>query len=255
MRRVVALVSALLLATGWTVVLAEGADDLDRRLEQAGQALQSGRPVEAERGFRELIEAYPGMAEAYDGLASALLAQGRDDEAVAVLIEVGTGLVRAEEVEVGTAHLRRAVEVAPDLAQAHAALGYALLTGNSFAPAEQHLRRALALGESSAVVRLYLGAALWESARYDEAEEVYGGLIGSGGEAAAAARQSLGALLLFRGSFSEALEYLEPAAAGNPRSPVVLYDLARALDGVGRSEDAIRAYRRVIEVAPDHSHA
>lgn len=46
-----------------------------------------GDPAEAERTFREVIESAPGCHEAYTALAALLLAQGRDEAAIELLID------------------------------------------------------------------------------------------------------------------------------------------------------------------------
>ena len=52
-----------------------------------------------------------------------------------------------------------------------------------------------------------------------------------------------------RGRTDEALDYLEPAAAGLPGDAVVQAHYAEALEAAGRDEDALAVYRRAVEAA------
>ena len=55
-----------------------------------------------------------------------------------------------------------------------------------------------------------------------------------------------------RGRTDEALEYLEPAAAGLPGDPVVQAHYAEALESAGRDDEALAVYRRAVDTAaPD----
>lgn len=50
------------------------------------------------------------------------------------------------------------------------------------------------------------------------------------------------------GNLDEALEYLEPAAAGLPGDPTVQYHLARVYDSLGRNEDSLARYDVALEL-------
>ncbi len=220
------------------------------RLEQAREHLENERYVQAEAAFRDLLAGYPGLIEAHDGLVTALERQGRRREALRWLLEVGQGLVRSGELEPGTRFLERAVGLDEGLASAQAALGHAYLQGQRNGDAETHLKRALDLGETNPMARLYLAAALWELGTYDEAEAVYRSLLGFAGPGSAAARRSLGGLLVFRGDYEEAIPVLGAALGDEADSTQAPYDLARAFEGAGRAVEAIELYRAVIERSP-----
>lgn len=51
--------------------------------------------------------------------------------------------------------------------------------------------------------------------------------------------------------YAEALEYGEQALAIAPRCPLVVWDVAGTLQMLGRHEDALRYYRRLIARGPD----
>jgi len=231
------------------------AQGVGRQLELANRQFEEGRLGEAERTYRELLKTYPALIEAHDGLVTALESQGRRREAMRWLLEAGQDLVRSGDLEPGTRFLERAVELDPELASAHAALGHAFLQAQRFRDAETHLRRAIGLGETSPMARLFLAAALWELGDYDEAKSVYGELLAFAGPSAAAARRSLGALHVFRGEYGAAIPLLGAALGESADSIQVRYDLARALEGAKRTTEAIELYEAAVEDAPDFIQA
>jgi len=87
----------------------------------------------ARQMFRRAIEIDPGFARAYAGLANAesLVAQWFDSSP--------EQLAAADEAS------RQALELAPNLAEAHAARGFALSLNRNFAGAAEHFERALEL--------------------------------------------------------------------------------------------------------------
>ena len=231
------------------------AQSVQSQLDPANRLLEEGRFGEAEAAFRDLLETYPALIAAHDGLVTALERQGRRGEALRRLLEAGQGLVRSGDLEPGTRFLERAVELDDGLASAHAALGHAYLQAQRYGDAETHLRRSIELGETSPLARLFLAAAYWERGAYDEAKAAYGELLGFAGPSAAAARRSLGALHVFRGEYEAAIPLLGAALGESADSIQVGYDLARALEGAERISEAIELYEAVIADAPEFVQA
>lgn len=64
-----------------------------------------------------------------------------------------------------------------------------------------------------------------------------------------ALQDTYGWLLHRRGDYEEALSYLEPAAAGLPGDAITQYHLAETYKALGRTEEALAQYSRVLEVA------
>lgn len=219
-------------------------------MRRAQQALDAGRSTEAEQLYREVSERQPGYAEAHGGLASALRAQGRGAEALAILLQVGQSLLYGGNSPVAREYLEQAVEIDARSAAAHAALGHCLLVERDYERAAAELERAAGLGERNPVVRIFLGAALWESGRIEDSERIYREVLAGGGRSLAAL-QSLGGLLLWQGRYSEAAELLAEARRADPTSTQLALDQARALDGAGRVEQAIGAYRQLLRSAPE----
>jgi len=250
--RRVALAAAML---AWATGLLPGAEslstaDIPRVMQQLRAALADGRPADAEALARAVIRDQPGYAEAYGELARALEAQGRRAAAVSVLLDVGQGLAQAGLATESQPYLRRAVELAPESAATHAALGHALLLTREYLQSAQQLQRAMELGERGLAVRIYLGSAQWEMGEADAAEATLREAVTSSRRAPPAV-QTLAGFLVWRGAFTEAIELLGEALRHDPDSLQLQLDLARALDGAGQADAAIAAYRRVAERAAD----
>ena len=246
------LIPAVLVLASLGLAHAQG---IQRQLDPANRFLEEGRFSEAENAFRDVLDRYPTLIEAHDGLVTALEGQGRRGEAMRRLLDAGQGLVRSGDLEPGTRFLERAVGLDPELASAQAALGHAYLQAQRYADAETHLRRSIELGETSPLARLFLAAAYWELGAYDDAETAYGKLLGLAGPSAAAARRSLGALHVFRGEYDAAIPLLAAALGESADSTQVRYDLARAFEGAVRIAEAIEVYEAVIGDAPDFLQA
>ncbi len=69
------------------------------------------------------------------------------------------------------------------------------------------------------------------------------------GTTAAPFQDTYGWILFRRNEIEEALTYLEPAAAGLPKDPIVQYHLAKAYVASERNDDALEAFKRAVEAA------
>lgn len=127
------------------------------------------------------------------------------------------GAGKALEAE---ASLRRALALAPNLAEIHANLALLLEERGALAEAEDHYRQALALKPEQPQARLNFGAFLAIQKRFAEAEDVY--------------RQAL---------------------AITPDSPAALSNLGVLLASLKREEEAEACYRRALALAPDYRKA
>lgn len=127
--------------------------------------------VVAEREFRRAIELRPSDAEAHDLYGRMCAAQGRFDEAIALLRraheldplvqrnDLATTLVRAGRYEEAAADAKRAVEFEPDDARAHATLGWALTFLGRTREGLAELEHAAALGSDNPQWLAQLGQA------------------------------------------------------------------------------------------------
>jgi adenylate cyclase len=133
----------------------------------------------------------------------------------AINLRSGTGS-RAEKLERGLRHARRAYELAPDLPFASLVLGNLYMRAGDFAEGERWSRRAIRLGPGDA--------------------ENYAGLAN---------------VLSFAGRSEEAIELMHTANRHNPiRPPLHEFYLARALALAGRFEQALPLVQSCMGRAP-----
>lgn len=210
----------------------QGADTPEGRLVLAAALLATGNLEEAEAKLQEVVEATPENVRAWTQLLRVENAQGKTDEARATM-EAGL----------------QANPGAPDLLWAKA----------SMAEAEGDIDAAIEIYEglyedlSGSVVVANNLASLLATYRDDEEslERAYTVARRLRGTEVPPFQDTYGWILYRRGDVEEAISYLEPAAEGLPNDPIVQYHLGRALRDAGREEEALAAFRRALDVAPE----
>jgi DNA-binding winged helix-turn-helix (wHTH) protein/tetratricopeptide (TPR) repeat protein len=143
---------------------------------------------------------------------------------------------------------RRAVELDPQLAEAHAALGFALSGRFKWAEGERHVLRALELSPNSALAHLRYGNHLVQQGFVEEAVQharrsleldplspIY--------------QFSLGWGLYFARRFGECLEQYQSMIAEHPLNPMAHFGLAWVARHVGRYDEALSAMKRAEELS------
>lgn len=154
--------------------------------------------------FEHAIGVDPTFARAYVGAHDALL-----------LLEI-YGSITEAEYRARQAYLERALQLAPDLGEAHIARGAELESDDDLEGAEAAYRRGLALAPGYATG--------WQ--RFAE-------------------------LLSYRmGRYDEAMQYFDQARALDPLSPIIRSTHAFALAQTGRLEEALAEINRVIADDP-----
>ena len=200
-----------------------------RRYRERGMRLvEVGRLSGAVSAFTRAIELDPGEATSHHALGRALLHLNRLSEAAASLSlattlrddaaachDLGVALDRQGLRQEAMAAYRRAVELAPELAEAHAALAELL---------EQ-------AGDDEAAARCFRHAA----APAPDTE---------------AARLNQARALILEQNFAEAESQLRHALAHNPRSDVLTKYLGDVLVRQGQFAEANGAYDRVLDLNP-----
>lgn len=253
---------ALVAAERALAIAPERADGLYQR----GAVLMSlARLAEAEQMFRQALEIQTTHPAALSDYAVLLMSEGRDDEAVGLLERL---LELRPDDPVARNHLGRLRDdrsPADNEPADWAETGRQALRNQDFRAAEESLRRAVQADPEDAALRLDLASALWENNKPAEAEQHAREAIALE-PSAAGAHRLLGGLLLWRGEYLRAAESLERAVDLAEPGPALLLDLGRAWEGVAaeapetpdgqphlaRAEDA---YRRAVNLAPEHSEA
>ena len=153
-------------------------------------------------------------------------------------------------------HLRQAIELDPDNAEAHLLLGFIQMERRAFSNAEGHLKNGVQRlvnldrkGATLAEARNMHGLCLIELERYDEAIEV---LSQSANDelntAPHLAWGNLGLAYFRTGQWRSSVEATSEATRMQPRFCVGYYTMGRALFEMGKFEQAEEALVRAIEV-------
>ncbi|HZZ40046.1 MAG TPA: tetratricopeptide repeat protein [Acidobacteriaceae bacterium] len=198
-----------------------------------------GKRADAEAQYRKAVALEPRRGEFYEGLATILLEQNRDQEAgealqKALALEPNTPSLHyklaqifqrsgriaqaAYEREI-TDRLERADQEQAQLAL-DVSLGIGSLRSGKPADAAYHLRAALALAPNHPETNFYLGIALSQT-----------------------------------GDTAESFRAFIKALVGRPDSAEFHYNYGIALWQASRAEAAIEQFRRTLQVAPDHPMA
>jgi len=219
------------------------AESVPVRLELANAYRERGYPDVALEICRLAASRFPESGEAQLGLAEALRAMNRREEAGAGLeaflkahpqagpeYHSWLGILRDEsgQWDAAEAAHRRALELKPDAAYLHNNLGYNLLMQKKDAAAAGEFREALKLDPQSLVARNNLGLAL---ARQDASAEAIA--MWQVGSDAASAHNNMGAVLMEKGNYAAARKELELALSYNKafQPAVKNLELVSRLDG------------------------
>jgi superkiller protein 3 len=163
-------------------------------------------------------------------------AAGQDPSGVASF-RAGVAAQQRGELEHAAEAYRRAIEVEPRYAEAHANLGAVLAQLGQYDQAVVCYERALLINPQLNAARLNLGLAHYRAGALAAAVETF--------KAAHAAdpsllqvRQLLGLVLVETGKDAEAIPHLEASAQAEPDEPAVLFALGRAYSrrGDGRAD-------------------
>ncbi len=205
------------------------------------QALNTGSETQLQQAvglYEQAIARNPRSAAAYSGLAKAYT----HFELMGVHVEE-----HHQKAEVAA---RRALQLDPNLAEAHIALGDVFFHhGNNVAEAEREFRRAIELDPNSAEAHSYYGYLLLRECRVDEAG-VQGRLAVQSSPLDLVANVFLGHALVYARQYDEAIRHLENALQIDPQSAGTLHMLSVAQSMRGDHDRAIDGYKRVAAMIP-----
>jgi len=229
----------------------------------AAMRFTAGDHDAARRGFERALSLDPNLPGAHAGLGQLALLRGDAAEAERLFRTAAragddphalAGLASLEmqrgEIDAALANLTRAAGLAPNDAMIQFMLGQAYARNDNHAFAEQAFRNALRLRPDIHAVRPWLGAALVQEGRFDEATEVYAPLIGVPGFETAA---ELGLADVARGAgrHEEAIVRYRGVLERDPAQPGPAIALGRLLASLGRADEAFAVYDAVLAVVPD----
>ena len=188
--------------------------------------------------FQKAIERDPGYARAFAGLADAFVQLGSN-----------TYLDPQEAYRQARAAAQAALELDPDLADAHASLGLiAFVHDWDSKAAEGHLGRAVELDPAAVTARHHFSRILSSLGEHDRAIEHARAAVELDPLSVAAVVQ-LASALNIAGRAEDSIAQLQRAAAVFPDQFRIYYRLVFALASAGRGNEAVEAAERAVAIA------
>jgi tetratricopeptide (TPR) repeat protein len=217
--------------------------------------------------FREALRLQPRSADALGHMGLALARSGRIDEAVEALSaaiaiypdsvhahnNLGVAL-RTRDPERALTHLRRAVELDPEFAEARVNLASVLLDRGQTDEAQRALDAALALEPRDAATHFRVGSALLQHGRLDEAASHFETTLALD-PTHVGARNSLGVVRLRKGDPKAALAFFRDVLEREPDDADARSNLGTALVRLGRTDEGLRELVRALELEPRQADA
>jgi TolB-like protein len=164
-----------------------------------------------------------------------------------------------DDIETAITHFKRAVQIDPDYALAHAGLADALNVLPWYKPirclpvireAKEAAEKAIAINGRLAEAHAALGGVLFAFREYQESEDHFKTAIAIDPNNATA-YQWYSELLSSLGRRLESIQLAREGVARDPQSPVVNLALANALYRARQYEDAIVQLRKIVQLDPD----
>lgn len=208
------------------------------------QAIAAGSEPLLERAvglYEQAIARNARLAAAYSGLAKAY-----------VHFETVGGANLEERHRKAAIAARKAIELDPNLADAHVALGDVLFHHeNDVAGGEREFRRAIELDPNSAEGHYYYAYLLLREYRLDEAI-VQSRLALQASPLDPFAASTLGAVFIYARQYEDAINVVENALKADPQSAALLHFLSVAHSMNGQHEKALAEYSRMAAMTPSH---
>ena len=248
------------------------APDDDRSLEatlKAGVAAhRAGKPEEAERHYRAILDTAPEHVAALKLLGLCRAQQGAGQEGVALVrrsleldgqqpdawFNLGGILLRLGYQDDALAAYRRALSLKPDFGEALHALAGLFERRGQFAEAAEAHRRLASLHPDEPLHGIGLATCLHRAGALEEAIEACRDLIERHPESFDA-WGNLGVLLRLAGNVQEAVAANRRALELRPDEARGHHNLGNALMDLGDLAAAEEAYRRALELQPDYASA
>lgn len=232
------------------------------------ECYQSGRYAEAETLARSISQEFPRHSFSWKILGVVLSRTGRSSEAVfagqkAVEIapedaeahfNLSIALQDMGRLDEAEASLIKAVTLKPDFVEAHYNLGNTLKELERYSEAEVSYKKTIALKPDFAEIYSNLGIVLHEMGRLDEAEASYKQAIALRPDLALV-YSNLGNTLRELGRLEEAEASFRQAIALQSDFAEAYYNLGITLKALDRLDDAEESYTQAIALKPDFDEA
>jgi tetratricopeptide (TPR) repeat protein len=237
-------------------------------LQKAERALKDGNHKEVEQLCNEVLEERPDSFQACQVLAELRLKQRRFDDGMAWIeraLEMEPGNARSMnllgrvldhrgDLAAAEASFRKAVEAQPEYADALANLGDVLQRIGRIAEAEQFFRRAIQFDREHGLANLSLGAMLYAQHRPELAVPhlqtgIQRELTNRAGQ------YTLAVALQELGRLDEAITAYRRLVAAGDSDPAVFAQLGAVLDATGDLAGATAGYEAALEIDPGYAPA
>ncbi len=242
--------------------------DIQRLFAAASQHHRAGRLADAERLYRQILQADARHADALHLLGVLAHQLGRPDAAVELIGKaiVQTGTIPAFHNNLGNALKAqgrldeavacyvRALSLKPDHAEAHYNLGVALQAQGKLDAAATSYRRALSHKPNHADAYGNLGNILQEQGMLDDAVAAYGRAL-SYKPNYAEAQGNLANVFKMQGKLAEAVAAYGRALAQKPHYAEAHNNLGIALLQQGKTDEAVASFERAVFHRPGYAEA
>jgi len=229
---------------------------------------QAGQTDAALKAFQEALDRRAEDYDALDGIATALLAANRADEAIAVLergakryadddrfnVNLGNTYLRQGRLQEAQDALGKTLAVNPENALARNLLGLCATQSGDAPRAEIEFREAIRLEPLLPEPHNNLANLLTGKHEYPEAEFEFRRAIALNPQYADA-HHGLGLLLIVTGRADAAGAELEAAAVEAPGNAQIWVDLGDLRSAGDRTQDAVEAYGRALALSPSQPEA
>ncbi len=226
-------------------------------------AFANGDYIQAENLARSMVQKRPEDAFAWKRLGTAMLLQGRPEEALQPTLKsielsprdsethnnLGVMLDHLGRKSEASESFRRAIELDPCYAEACNNLGNALMSLGEDIDAERWLKKAISLKPGYIEARNNLGVAYSMLGRHREAVDYFRRAI-SHNQDYAEAHFNLGNSLRELGQHADAVRSLEKAISLKPDYAEAYNSLGMTLYELGKSDRAGGCYLKAIELRP-----
>ncbi len=236
--------------------------------DQAYAAHRAGGPAEAERGYRQALQADCAHVDARHLLGVLCHQQGRHAEAAELIraalaqrprdaglhLNLGNALKAQGALAAALDSFRDALTLAPDFPLAYFNLGNTLQALGRHDEAARALARAQELAPEDAAISNNLGNALAALGEHEAACAAFRRTLALR-PGHAGAHNNLGMALNALGRPDAALEQFRAAVAGEARFPAAHFNLGNTLAALGRHAEAAAAFEAALALQPQFTPA
>jgi predicted TPR repeat methyltransferase len=242
--------------------------DIAELMRDGDEHLRHGRGTQAQTSFRAVVDRQPGNLDALHRLGVIAFLRGDPYEAVELLRRpaaarggdatlcghLASALMACGQLDEAIAYWQRALACAPDYGTAYGKLGDAYLAKGDAKASETAYRKNIELAPDDPRPLVGLGRLMHFSNRNQEAEDALHRALelGDGGPEVCTL---VGTVLLETGGLDAALELFEAAVRAEPDESRGHASVGLALHWLGRPDEAQQAYRRALNIDPRSAFA